>query len=192
MDPSSQADAVIGIGRGALASAMFGAGWLGWGLGNAKAFNAFVGPAFGFTALLLFACSIYFIREGRIIRKQRPVTNVSTRHSIRKWFLLLTLTEVFAIALVAILASRLHRVDLAADWCAMVVGFHFLPLAKIFRAPQFSVLGIVMILWCVLSWALFQSGAIAISASLGTGILLWGSCVISLFRARRIAQPIST
>jgi hypothetical protein len=72
MDPSSPADAVIGTGRGALICAMFGAGWLGWGLGNVKAFHGFVGPTFGFTALFLFACSIYFIRKGRLLRKQRP------------------------------------------------------------------------------------------------------------------------
>ena len=192
MDPLFQADAVIGAGRGALISAMFGAGWLGWGLGNAKAFNGFTAPTFGFTALFLFACSIYFIRKGRLLRKQCPAAAASRRHSILKWFLLVALIEVLAIALVAMLANRLHRADLATDWCAMIVGLHFLPIGKIFRAPQFGVLGILMILWCVVSWVLFQSSAIAISASIGTGILLWGSCVISLFRVRRIAQSAST
>ncbi len=192
MDPSFQADAVIGAGRGALISAMFGAGWLGWGLGNAKAFNGFVGPTFGFTALFLFACSVYFIRKGRLLSKQCPAAAISRRHSILKWFLLVALIEVLAIALVAILANRLHRADLATVWCAMIVGLHFLPIAKIFRAPQFGVLGILMILWCVVSWVLFQSSAIAISASIGTGILLWGSCVASLFRVRRIALSAST
>jgi hypothetical protein len=191
-DPSSPPDAVIGLGRGALISAMFGAGWLGWGLGNAKAFNGFVAPTFGFTALFLFACSIYFIRKVRLLRKQCPAAGASTRNSTLKWFLFVALIEVLAIALVAILADRLHRTELATDWCAMIVGLHFLPLAKIFRAPQLGVLGVLMILWCVLSWALFQSSAIAISASLGTGILLWGSCAISLLRARRIAQSTST
>jgi hypothetical protein len=109
-----------------------------------------------------------------------------------KWVLLVTVVEVLAIALVAILARRLHRADLATDWCAMIVGLHFLPLAKIVRAPQFVVLGILMMLWCVLSWSFFQSNAIAISASIGTGILLWGNCIISLLKVRRIAQSMST
>ena len=188
MGLSSPADTVIAASRGALISAMFGAGWLGWGLGIARAFNGFVAPLFGCTALFLFACSIYFNHKGRRLRKERPAAGASTRPSIRKWFLLVTLVEFLAIAFVAILANRLHRADLMADWCAMVVGLHFLPLAKIFRAPRYGVLGILMILWCVLSWALFQSSAITISASMGTGILLWGSCAASLFRARRIAQ----
>jgi hypothetical protein len=191
MGSSSPTDTVIGTSRGALIGAMFGAGWLGWGLGIAKAFNGFVAPLFGCTALLLFACSIYFIRKGRRLRKERPAARACTRPSIRKWFLLVTLVEFFAIAFVAIMANRLHRADLAADWCAMIVGLHFLPLAKIFRAPRYGVLGILIILWCVLSWVLFQSSAITISASIGTGILLWGSCAASLFRARRIAHSTS-
>ena len=44
MDPSLQTEAVIGAGRGALIGSMFGAGWLGWGLGEAKVFDGIVGP----------------------------------------------------------------------------------------------------------------------------------------------------
>jgi hypothetical protein len=187
MNPSFQAEAVIGAGRGALMVAMFGAGWLGWGLGDARAFNGFIGPTFGFMALFLLACSIYVIQKGRRLRQKYPAVGASTRQPILKWFLLVVLMEVLAISLVSILANRLHRANLAADWCAMIVGLHFLPLAKIFRAPNLSVLGILIMLWCALCWALFRSNTIGISASIGTGILLWGICVSALFRARRIA-----
>ncbi len=81
MDSSSQAEDVIGAGRGALICAMFGAGWLGWGLGNAKAFNGIVAPAFGFTALFLLAYSIYFIRKGRLLRKRSPAVAFPTTNS---------------------------------------------------------------------------------------------------------------
>jgi hypothetical protein len=97
MDPSFQAEAVISAGRGALIVAMFGAGWLGWGLGDAKAFNGFIGPAFGFTALFLWACSIYFIQKGRLLRKKYPAVGASTRQTILKWYLLIVLLEVLAI-----------------------------------------------------------------------------------------------
>lgn len=52
MDRSFQVEAVIGAGRGALIVGMFGAGWLGWGLGEARAFSGFVGPR-----LALLNCS---------------------------------------------------------------------------------------------------------------------------------------
>jgi hypothetical protein len=191
-DHSIQAKALTGAGRGAVIGAMAGAGWLGWGLGNAKAYNGFVAPAFGFTALFLLACSVYFVRKGRQLRKQFPTAGASTRQTTVKWFFLVVLVEVLACVLAVILANRLHRADLATDWLAMIVGLHFLPLAKIFRAPNLYVLGILITLWCVLCWVLFQPSMIGIAASIGTGILFWGRCVSSLFRARRIAGLLSS
>jgi nicotinamide riboside transporter PnuC len=190
MDPSLQAGAFIGAGRSALIGAMFGAGWLGWGLGSAKAFNGFTAPTFGFIALFLLVGSIYLIHKGRLLRKKCPVAVESTRQTVRKWFLFIVLMEALAIALVSILAYRLHRADLATNWCAMIVGLHFLPLARIFRAPHLIVRGILITVWCVFCWAFFRSNALVISTSLGTGILLWGSCVFSWFRARKIAQSL--
>jgi hypothetical protein len=86
MDPSFQAEAVLGAGRGALITAMFGAGWLGWILGSAKAFNGFIAPMFGFMALFLLSCSVYFIRKGRLLRKHYPTVSASTRQTALKWF----------------------------------------------------------------------------------------------------------
>jgi hypothetical protein len=189
IDLSFQAQAVVGAGRGALVEAMFGAGWLGWGLGEAKAFNGFTGPMFGFMTLLLLACSIFVLRRGRLLRKKYPAVGASTRTTL-KVYLLVVLMEILGVLLVMSLANRYHRADLGTDWCAMVVGLHFLPLAKIFRAPHLVVLGILMTLWCALCWVLFRSNALVISVSLGTGILLWGSCVFALLRARRVIRSL--
>jgi phosphoglycerol transferase MdoB-like AlkP superfamily enzyme len=114
----------------------------------------------------------------------------STRHAIRKSFLLVVFMEVVGLLLVWILANRLQRPDLATDWCAMVVGLHFLPLAKIFRARHLGVIGILMTLWCVLCWSLFRSNALVISVTVGTGILLWAASVSALFRARTIMHSL--
>ncbi|MGB6943678.1 MAG: hypothetical protein WBE37_14860 [Bryobacteraceae bacterium] len=186
--PSSsfQAEGVIGTGRGALIVGMFGAGWFGWGLGEAKAFNGFVGPVFGFIELFLLACSIYVIRKGSLLRKQYPPVPASTRRAIRKSFLLVVLIEVLALVLVSILAYRIRRPDLAPDGFAMVVGLHFLPLAKIFRAPLLGVIGILITVWCLLCSALFRMDALVISVTIGTGILLWAASVSALLRARKI------
>jgi hypothetical protein len=125
MQPSFQAEDLIRAGRGALIGATFGAGWLGWGLGDANAFNGFVAPAFGFTALFLLACSIYFIRKGRLFRRRSPAVAASALQTTLKCFLLVVFIEAIAIVLASILANRLRRADLATDWCAMIVGLHF-------------------------------------------------------------------
>jgi hypothetical protein len=190
MNPSFKAEAVVGAGRGALIAAMFGSGWLGWGLGDARAFNVFVGPAFGSVELFLLACSIYVIRKGRQLRKQHSPVPSATRKAVRKSFLLVVRLEFVAAALLGILAWRLHRPYLAADWCAMVVGLHFLPLAKIFRAPHYNVIGVLITLWSVLCWTLFRSNALFIAVAVGTGVLLWSSSILSLLRARKVARSL--
>jgi len=190
LEPSFQAGAVIGAGRGALIVAMFGAGWLGWGLGEARAFTGFVGPAFGLTELFLLVCSIYVIQKGRRLRKRYPPVPASARQAIRRSFLLVVVLEILALASVSILAWRLHRPDLGTDWCAMVVGLHFLPLARIFRSTQLGVIGILITFWCVLCWVLFRWNALGLSVALGTGTLLWIASVLALFRARKIAHSL--
>jgi len=190
LNPLNQAEAVVGAARGALIVAMFGAGWLGWGLGEAKAFTGLVGPAFGMSELFLLACSVYFIREGRRLRKQYPPVPASVRKLMRKSFLLVVLLEALALALVSIVAWQLHRPDLGADWAAMVVGLHFLPLAKLFRSPRLGVIGILITLWCLLCWAWFRANTLVISVSLVTGMLLWVASVSALLRARKIAHSL--
>ena len=190
-DPSLKAEAVVSAGRSALIEAMFGAGWLGWGLGEAGMFAGAAGPAFGFLALFFWACSIYTIRKGRLLRKQYPPVPDSTRQSVRRSFFIVVLIEVLAVAFVFILSNQIHRRDLGADWCAMVVGLHFLPLAKLFRSARLGIIGILITLWCGLCWALFRSNALVIWVSLGTGTLLWAGSVAAMFRARKIAHSLS-
>lgn len=190
MDSSLRAGTVAGAGRGALILSCAGAGWLGWGLGEANAFNAVVGPAFGCMALILWGWSIYTIRKGRLLCKRYPPVAASTRRAVRRSFFLVVLIEVVALVFAFILANRLLRPDLWADWLSMVVGLHYLPLAKIFRAPVLGIFGILITLWCVLCWVLFRSHALVISATLGTGILLWATSVSALLRARKIAQSL--
>jgi hypothetical protein len=191
-DPPIRAEDLIGAGRGALVESMFGAGWLGWGLGHANAFNGFSGPAFGLIALALTSCSIIAVRKGRLLKKADQATVSPSRPPILKRFLVVVAIESLAIALASTLANLLHRSDLATDWCAMIVGLHYLPLAKILRAPQLTVLGTLITLWCALSVVLLRSNSLVIAVSIGTGILLWGACCSALFRARGMALALRT
>jgi hypothetical protein len=183
------AEALVGAGRGALVMAMLGAGWLGWGLGAAGVFNGLTGPVFGCTELFLVGCSIFVIRRGRQLRKEFPTVAAERRPMMRAcWGVVVV--EVFALVVVSVLANRLGRSDLATDWCAMVAGLHFLPLARIFRAPILLVLGIVMTLWCALCWAVLRSNALTIAVSVGMGLMLWAACVSALLQARRFERQL--
>jgi hypothetical protein len=181
------AETLIGAGRGAIVMAMFGAGWLGWGLGTVKAFNGLTGPLFGCTEMVLLGCSLALLRSGRALAKRYPLPPRERRPVLRA-FLVVLAAEVGAILLASILARRLGRPDLLADWCALVVGIHFFPLARIFRTPQLTVLGVALTLWSVVCWALFHGNALTIAVSVGTGTLFGVRCVASLVRASGIRR----
>lgn len=175
------AETLLGAGRGALVMAMFGAGWLGLGLGAAGAFNALTGPLFGCTELFLLVCSATLLGSGRVLAKRYPLPPGEQRPVLRA-FLVLLAAEVVAILLASTLAGRLGRPDLVFDWCALVIGLHFFPLARIFRTPQMAVLGIALTLWSVLCLVIFRGNALTIAVSVGTGALFGVRCAASLVR----------
>jgi hypothetical protein len=98
--------------------------------------------------------------------------------------------EAFAILVVLLAAGRVHRTDLAALGRALVIGAHYLPLAKIFHAPILAVLGVLMALWCILSGALFRFSPLIIAVSIGTGSLLWAASIATLLRAHAITRSL--
>jgi hypothetical protein len=152
--------------------AMFGAGWLGVGLGAAGAFNGLTGPLFGCTEMLLLGCSVALLRSGRAMGKRFPMPPGERRPVLRA-FLVLVAVEVGAILLASILARRLGRPDLGVDWCALVVGLHFFPLARIFRTSQMALLCVALTVWSVLCWALFHGRADDCGFG-GNGGAVWG------------------
>lgn len=188
MEQPLQPGRVIGAGRGALIIAMAGAGWLGWGISVAHAYNAIVAPIFGTVAIFLWTCSLHAMRTGRALRRQLPASSLSEPKFPVRPFAFVVFVEVLAIVAILLSAGRAHRPDLAADGCALVIGLHYLPLAKIFRAPMLAALGVAMSLWCIVSWALFRFNSLLIAATIGTGILLWATSIAVLLRARSIAR----
>jgi len=194
MEQSLQPDRVVGAGRGALILSMAGAGWLGWGLSVAHAYNAVVAPIFGAVSIFLWVWSLHVIRTGRTLRRRLPASSLSAARFPARSFAVVVLAEVLAVVVVILLAAgRAHRPDLATGGCALVVGLHYLPLARIFRAPMLAVLGVLLSLWCVIAWAYFRLDSLVIAITIGTGILFWATSIAVLLRARSIglAFPLS-
>ncbi len=191
MAQSLQPTHVIGAGRGALILAMAGAGWLGWGLSVAQVYNAVVAPIFGTVAIFLWVWSIYTMRIGRALRRQLPASSLPQSQFPTRSFVVVLVTEGLAIVLVMLFAAGYaHRPDLATDGCALVIGLHYIPLSRIFRAPKLAALGILISLWCILSWVLFRTNTLVVAVTAGTGILMWATAVAVLLWARSAARTL--
>lgn len=192
VEPSFRAGSVLGAGRAALIESFAGAFWLSWGLIHAKAFTGFAGPVFGSITLLILISAVFTIRKGRLLRKSYPpVASSSTRRAMWRSFALVVAIEILGVILALVVAGRLHRPDLFADWFALVVGLHFLPLVKTFRAPILGLFGSLIALWSLLCWALFRDDMLLIAVTTGTGVLLWMMSIFAIFRGWQIAQSLS-
>jgi len=171
--------------------AMFGSGWLGWGLGVVHAFTLPVVILFDIVIILLLGYSIYFVWEGRFLRQKHSSSSSSVTQSTNRKFIVVLVPEFTAIVIVAAIAHALHRPDLGTVSIAIVVGLHFLPLAKIFRVPVYYAHGTAMTLWCTLCLILFSSNALVASTTIGTGVLLCATSAFVLFRAREIVRSLA-
>jgi hypothetical protein len=167
-------------------------GWLGWGLGAAHAFGPIVIILFDVVGILLFGCSIYFIRKGRSLRRKFPASANAPAQSIRKQFLSIFVLEFTAIAVLGVTASAFHRPELAPVLAAIVVGLHFLPLGKIFRQARYCFWGIAISVWCVACAILFRSDTLVAWSNIGTGVLLWANCAHGLLQARSAARSLES
>lgn len=185
MDASEQGEVILGIGRGTMVCAFFGAVWLGLGLAAAGKFSLGVVIAFSACCLGLFAGALFLIRRGQALR---PKTQAHPeRHAaMRKQFMWIVIAEVVVCAAIAWACGTRNRGDLIPVGIAAVVGLHFLPLARTFRAPVYYVTGSAIAIWCALSWALFRGDKMDISVGIGTGAVLWLTGAYALARSRAL------
>lgn len=189
MDASEQGEAILGIGRGVMVCAFFGGVWLGLGLAAAGKFSLWVIIAFSVCCLGLFAGSLSLIRRGRGLRPKTPA-HPERYAAVRKQFMWVVIAEVVICAAVAWGGGALNRGDLIPVGIAAVVGLHFLPLARVFRAPVYYVSGSVIVIWCVLSWVLFRGDKMDISVGIGTGIILWFTAAYALMASRSLLSAL--
>jgi hypothetical protein len=193
MDPGEQGGILIGAGNGAMVCTVFGGLWLGLALQAARAFSWWVAAAFVMCCLGLYIGSLFLIRRGR---KLQRFSGVKGRWpaAVRNKFIRTVTAEVVAIVAVVCVCNALRRYDLIAPGIALVVGLHFLPLAKVFRSPIYYATGLAIAAWCVASVVLFHGDKADIAAAIGAGFVLWvtAACVLIWSRAILAAVPAHT
>lgn len=162
---------------------MFGMGWLGWGLGTAKAFTPSRIIPFDVVGIVLLGYSIHFVIKGRSLRLRYPASSRTLAQKTNKQFTVVVILELTAIAILGAGARAFHRSDLAPALAGMVVGLHFMALGTIFRQTRFHFWGIAITLWCSVCAILLRASVLVAWNGIGTGVLLWAMCAHGLVRA---------
>lgn len=166
---------------------VFGFFWLGWAVTVAERNPAVAWPALYGGFLVLLAVTIPGVRRGKALVNLHGAHDATWRLA-RGPFHAIAALEAAGCALAVILALAWHRPELVAAGISLVVGLHFLPLARWFRVPLYYVVGTAIIVCDILAWVLLRSSAITVSVGFTTGLILWTVAVYGLLRSRRLVR----
>jgi hypothetical protein len=169
-----------GSARGALICAFFGSAWMYW----AVVFSGNPTPAwFSIVTVPAVALIAWAFLRVRAVR-QLPSSAAELEHSraFRKFFWVDVGIE-WGLGGVAVFALvRFGRGDLIPPVLGVIIGLHFLPLVKIFRAPLYYWTGGIMVV-AALGSLLMHGGYIRnIFVCAAVGLTLWATSVAVLYR----------
>jgi hypothetical protein len=199
-DPSQPALSAFGFSAAALIMTIFGFVWLGWGFSVSSAFTDFSSsralPAtrwitFYVAFLVLLATSIQAVRKSKVSMKASSATPDELRSRFGKPFRMVCFLEGAACAVVVSITLSFHRLDLMAAGISLVVGVHFLPLARLFRLRVYYMAGVAIILADLLSVSLMKGRNITLGPGASTGIILWITAIYALFNAREFLREVA-
>jgi hypothetical protein len=173
-----------GASIGATIVGGFGAAWLAMGMTSAgvplRVSLAVVVPVFVLIAFL-----------GSAARRRLPkfsAAETPEKKQMMRAFHMVNIAQWVAIFGVVNLLRNLHLDAWVVPSIVMIVGAHFLPLARIFQAPQHLKTGIAMMVCAALAVVLPVTVRDTVEC-LSAGAILWGSAAGALYAAFRIAAP---
>jgi hypothetical protein len=139
----SARDAARGRGVGVLVGAVIGAAWAAYGASLLPAWTAFVlAIAAAFTAPLA-AAGVAMIGRARAMPAD-PAGAAANRRAWR-WFWLNLAAEIVLLNLAALALNATGRPAYLIPAISVVVGLHFLPMARFFDVPSYLWTGLAMI-----------------------------------------------
>lgn len=167
------AAAYKGRAIGALVCGFFGSCWM---LG-AVHFGEVSNPV-SLAALALLAAASVILPVVQLVRVRRlPFSTRGGRRwsEVSKAYWTIVAIEWGACILVSNWLSRTGRADLISQAVGLIVGLHFVPLAKIFRAPVYHWTAAAMVLGVVASSAVPGAALQNLVASGICGLALWAT-----------------
>jgi uncharacterized membrane protein len=174
------AGALYGRGIGAIIGTAFGFVWFGWAFSPFRHVPAAVLAAYFLAAVVLMAFAVRTARLGRRTMKAQGVLRSSFWEKRRKAMGIVVALEVVGCIIVLALVGAFHRPDWAAAGVSLVVGLHFLPLARIFESAACFWGGGLMIAWDILTVTALKSLNPTASACIVTGAILWAFAIYLL------------
>jgi hypothetical protein len=167
-----------GRARGALICAVGGSAWMYWAAVFAPTAR---GAAFAVVTVMSVSLVGWAVSRVRIARRYEDSAADRERWaSIAVLYWVDTAAEWVLGAGAVIALVHFGRFALIPQFLGVIMGLHFLPLARLLRAPRYYVMGTAMIL-CVLASVLVPEGGVRnVIACAGIGLPMWITSVVIL------------
>jgi hypothetical protein len=175
--PVSSGARLKGNARGAMVCALFGSAWMFWTAAFAPARTAALALV---TMMTVLICG-WALSRVRVARRYEDSAEDRARWaSIAPLFWIDTAAEWVLGASAVVALAHFGRYALIPQFLGVIIGLHFLPLAKLLRAPRYYVMGTAMVL-SVLASLLIPEGSIRnVIACAGIGLPMWITAVAIL------------
>jgi|ERR1700730_3045114 len=167
-----------GRARGALICAVGGSAWMFWSavfVPTARAASLTLVTAM---TILIGGWAVSRVRSAR--RYEDSAADRERWASIAPLFWIDTAAEWVLGAGAVVTLAHFGRYSLIPQFLGVIIGLHFLPLARLLRAPRYYIMGTAMIL-SVLASLLAPEGSIrSVIACAGIGLPMWITSVVIL------------
>jgi hypothetical protein len=173
-----------GTSIGATIAGGFGAAWLTLGMSSA-------GVPLGVALAVVLPVFVLIAFLGSVARRRLPkFSEAETPEKKQKMraFNMVNIAQWLAIFGVINLLRNFHLAAWIVPSIVLIVGAHFIPLARIFQAPQHLKTGIAMMLCAAVAVVLPVSVRDTVEC-MGAGLILWISAAGALYVAFRLAPP---
>jgi len=185
MSPGHPA-ALYAHGMGATLLVISGFLWLGWGYAKVARFMPVLWLVLYAAAATLLMLAVRVLHRGNVrLRAASPASGAMGWRRNGGAFRRVLKAEAIGCGLVVLLCAATFRFDLLAAGIALVVGLHFLPLARLFQLPVYYGTGIAIMAVAVFGVVHFAGPAATVAVGLGTGTILWITAICLLLRSRR-------
>lgn len=177
----------FGIAIGSLFLGCFGMVWIVLGLQAAQKLKPLALTLLSGFLLALVIASIYILQRTHD-SLDRSQANRTAQKKINRQFSLVNFLQWSFIFGAVYGLPHLGLTRWIVPAIVFIVGVHFFPLAKLFKAAMHYFVGAIVMAWAVLYPILFSGGKADSIGAIGMGAILWASAAFACWRAFHLLQ----
>ena len=188
-NPYASGSRAFGTAIGTLFLAGFGAAWMAIALQSLNQLHAMQITLIALVVGCLAASSLYTFRHTHQLADH--ASNDAWRKKSNRAMAIINVAQWSAIFLSITLLNHYHQQALVVPAIVLIVGIHFLPLARLFHSLPNGMTGLFMVAWAILYPLLLPSNLADSVGAMVTGVLLLSCATVHAWVATSITRELT-